>query len=190
MNELNILIYAAMFVSIYALHRILFSSSYFGFSEVIYGYKETITLKAFFIKLLIPLLYTIAICYFTKSETLAYSAVFWGSILIITPPFLNKEHIDFRFYNKENILYAIYVIFVLSNCFICYYTIKLYKLSSLFLHGYVNQFSSSQLLFNHLMDVLILPAALIILTTILNPIFNTLNKEIKINDNSECSDEV
>lgn len=82
-----IFIFSSLFVSIYALHRLFFNNSYFGFSELIYGYKQSITMKAVIYKLIIPIFYSIILYNICKSEYIVLSSVFWGSILIVTPPF-------------------------------------------------------------------------------------------------------
>ena len=176
-----IFIFSSLFVSIYALHRLFFNNSYFGFSELIYGYKQSITMKAVIYKLIIPIFYSIILYNICKSEYIVLSSVFWGSILIVTPPFLNRDNIDYRFVNKQIVLYLIYILFVATNFLITLWMLSLVKPISFLLNGYLSQFKNPQMFFNHIMDTLILPIIIGVIIALFHPLINSLNKEIKIN---------
>ena len=176
-----IFIFSSLFVSIYALHRLIFNNSYFGFSELIYGYKQSITMKAVIYKLIIPIFYSIILYNICKSEYIVLSSVFWGSILIVTPPFLNRDNIDYRFVNKQIVLYLIYILFVATNFLITLWMLSLVKPISFLLNGYLSQFKNPQMFFNHIMDTLILPIIIGVIIALFHPLINSLNKEIKIN---------
>ena len=176
-----IFIFSSLFVSIYALHRLFFNNSYFGFSELIYGYKQSITMKAVIYKLIIPIFYSIILYNICKSEYIVLSSVFGGSILIVTPPFLNRDNIDYRFVNKQIVLYLIYILFVATNFLITLWMLSLVKPISFLLNGYLSQFKNPQMFFNHIMDTLILPIIIGVIIALFHPLINSLNKEIKIN---------
>lgn len=176
-----IFIFSSLFVSIYALHRLFFNNSYFGFSELIYGYKQSVTMKAVIYKLIIPIFYSIILYNICKSEYIVLSSVFWGSILIVTPPFLNRDNIDYRFVNKQIVLYLIYILFVATNFLITLWMLSLVKPISFLLNGYLSQFKNPQMFFNHIMDTLILPIIIGVIIALFHPLINSLNKEIKIN---------
>lgn len=175
---IKIFLFAIGFVSIYVLHKILFNSSYFGFSEVVYGYKGSISLKAISLKLIIPLTYTGIVYYFTHSFIITFGSIFWGSILIITPPCLNPICQDERLYNFKTLLYFVYLFFVIMNCLVSVYSIKLYICLSELLKGYFAQFENIQQIFNHCMDIIIFPMLISIMIACHKPIINLFNKEI------------
>lgn len=170
-----------IFVLIYAIHRLFFNVSYFGFSEVVYGYKDKITIKAVLLRLFIPFIYACITYYFTNSMILTLSGVFWGSILIIIPPFLNPECSDGRFYNLRNLLYFVYIVFLILNCCVAQFALNIFNSLQKYIIGYFNQFQTSQQLFNHLVDILIFPIIITILLGFLKFMFNLMNKEIQVN---------
>ena len=102
---LQLFIFALLYISIYSLNRILTEANYFGFAEVIYGYKASISYFSVILKLLIPLIYAPFIYFLTKSEYIALSSVFWGSILIVAPPFFYFHCLDERLWDRKYLLY-------------------------------------------------------------------------------------
>ena len=177
---LQIFSFALLYISLYALNRILTEANYFGFAEVIYGHKGSISFLSIILKLLIPLVYAPFIYFLTKSEFISLSAIFWGSVLIVTPPFFDFHCLDERLCDKKYLLYFVYIIFVLLNLFVSKFSIIFLKIIKQFLTGYLAQYNSPQLLFNHVMDIVILPIVVTILLSILKLIFNKLDEKIKL----------
>ena len=178
MLQVKIFVLSIIYIGIYALHRTLFNPSYFGFSEIVYGYKHSISIKAILYKLIIPFLFTCIVYYITKSTEITFGSIFWGSILIVAPPFLNPVCGDERLYNKRKFLYVIYIVFILLNCLMCKFALKLGKFLYPLIVGYFKQFENTQQVFNHLIDIFVLPLAIAIIIFLIKPIFNLLNKEI------------
>ena len=171
---------ALLYISIYSLNRILTEANYFGFAEVIYGYKASISYFSVILKLLIPLIYAPFIYFLTKSEYIALSSVFWGSILIVAPPFFDFHCLDERLCDRKYLLYSTYIIFVLLNLFVAKFSIVFLRIIKQYFTGYLAQYNSPQLLFNHIIDVIVLPIFIAILLHLLKLVFNKLNDRIKL----------
>ena len=74
------------------------------------------------------------------------------------------------------------------NLFVSKFSIAVLRVIKQFLTGYIVQYDSPQLLFNHIMDVIVIPLLAVIIINILKLIFNNLNSKIKLYNDGAYND--
>lgn len=176
--------FAFVFVGIFYLQRIKDPIYYFGFSEIVYGFKTSISISSFFVKALVIFVFSIVVYLLTNSLEVVNFSVFLGSLLLVWPVIINPEQIDYRIAERRKLLLFIYFVFILLSIIISRIGVLfVITIAPLFLE-YVKEWDKPTRIFNFIFDGVIFS----ILTFVFIKLTRILNKEVSFQPESSSDD--
>ena len=171
----KIFLISMLFFGMFFIQRYSGNVYYFGFGEIVYGFKTSIKPIAVIVKFLMIICFTFIIQFLFQNELLVLSGVFLGSFLIVWPAILNPENIDYRLHNRRKIVYLLYFCFILASVYAGYWGIKLTSILTPIIKGYFKQLFTVNRIVPFLIDGIIFSG----LVVLFNKFNSILNKEIK-----------
>lgn len=172
---IKIFVISFLFFGMFFIQKYSGNVYYFGFGEIVYGFRTSLKPLAVILKFLMIICFTFIIQFFFRNELQILLGVFLGSFLIVWPAILNPEHIDYRLRNRRKVVYLIYFCFIIASIYAGYWGIKLNSILTPIIKGYFKQLFTVNRIVPFIIDG-VLFSGLVVFFTKLNSI---LNKEIK-----------
>lgn len=108
-------LFAFIFVVVFRIQKLRYPVYYFGFGELVYGFKTSISLIAFLLKFLIILIFGFVVSLAFSSLFVTIFSASFGAFLIVWPAILNPSIVDSRLEEKRKLAFLFYVVFVIAS---------------------------------------------------------------------------
>jgi hypothetical protein len=109
------IIFGFVFFLIFYIHRIIGRRYYFGFGELIYGYRTSISIMAFVFRAFLILVFGFVVAWIFSNPFVPCFSAFFGALLVIWPAILNPYETEFGYTKKKVLVVIAYIGFIIAS---------------------------------------------------------------------------
>lgn len=108
-------LFGFVFFLIFYIHRIIGKRYYFGFGELIYGFRTSISIMAFILRAFLILVFGFLITWIFSNPFVPCFSAFLGSLLIVWPAIINPYGTEFGYTKKKVLVVITYICFIIAS---------------------------------------------------------------------------